>query len=79
MIRVILENRNTKVKSVLECYMNLPTGDEIKLARFHSCLEVNLDGTDEKEFYDAMVDVIFENMASFMALGSGWRLYSIIQ
>ena len=64
---------------VVECYMDLPNMEEIKPARFHSCIEVNLDGTDVKELYDTMVDTILENMATFMALGSGWRLYSIIQ
>ena len=51
----------------------------IKPADFHSDIEVNLDGTDEKELYDTMVDRIIEKMATFQSMGSGWRLYSIIQ
>ena len=51
----------------------------IKPADFHSNIEVNLDGTDEIELYDTMVERIIENMATFQSKGSGWRLYSIIQ
>ena len=50
----------------------------IKPADFHSDIEVNLDGTDEIELYDTMVERIIENMATFQSKGSGWRLYSII-
>ena len=51
----------------------------IKPAVFHSDIEVNLDGTDEIELYDTMVERIIEKMATFQSMGSGWRLYSIIQ
>ena len=33
----------------------LKTG-EMKPADFHSVIEVNLDGTDEKELYDTMIE-----------------------
>ena len=52
---------------------------EIKPADFHSDIWVNLDGTDEREFYDRMVERIIEKMATFQSMGSGWRLYNIIQ
>ena len=48
-IRVLRNNRNTKVKLILKCYMEFLTTNEIKPADFHSNIEVNLDGTDEKE------------------------------
>ena len=32
----------------------------IKPADFHSGIEVNLDGTDEKELYDTMIERIIE-------------------
>ena len=51
----------------------------IKPADLHSDIEVNLDGTDEIELYDTMVERIIEKMATFQSMGSGWRLYSIIQ
>ena len=51
----------------------------IKPADFHSDIGVNLDGTDERELYDRMVERIIEKMATFQSMGSGWRLYNIIQ
>ena len=43
-------------------------------------IEINLDGTDEKELYDTMVERILENMAAFQNKeGSPWKLHSIIQ
>ena len=55
------------------------SGTVIHPAAFHSDIEVNLDGTDEKELYDTMVERILEKMATFQSMGSGWRLRSIIQ
>ena len=49
-MRVLRNNRNTKVKLILKCYMEFLTTNEIKPADFHSNIEVNLDGTDEKSF-----------------------------
>ena len=51
----------------------------IRPADFHSNIEVNLDGTDEREIYDTMAERIIEKMATFQSEGSGWRLYSIIR
>ena len=48
-------------------------------AAFHSNIEVNLDGMDEKELYDTMVERRLEKMATYQSRGSGWRLHSIIQ
>ena len=48
-------------------------------ADFHSNIEVNLDGTNEEELYDMMVERVIEKMAIFQSMGSGWRLYSIIR
>ena len=82
MTRVLRNNRRTKVKLIFKCNMERPgtLGETvIKPADFHSYIEVNLDGTDEKEFYDTMVERIIEKMATFQTMGSGWRLYSIIQ
>ena len=51
----------------------------IKPADFYSDIGVNLDGMDERELYDRMVERIIEKMATFQSMGSGWRLYNIIQ
>ena len=52
---------------------------EIQPSAFHSDIEINLDGTDEKELYDAMVERMIEKMATFQSMGRGWRLHSIIR
>ena len=82
MTRVLRDNRKTKVKLVLKCNMergNTPEEMEIKPADFHSNMEINVDGTDEKELYVTMTERILENMASFQIMGSSWKLRCIIQ
>ena len=80
---VLRNNRRTKVKLILKCYMEKPsTLGEIIIRpfAFHSNIEVNLDGTDEDEFYITMTERIIEKMATLQqAEGSGWRLHSIIK
>ena len=78
---VLRNNRITKVKLIFKSNMerdNTPEEMVIKPADFHSDIEVNLDGTDEKELYDTMVERILENMAAFQREGSPWKLHSII-
>ena len=79
MIRVLRDNRNTKVKLILKCYMEFLTTNEIKPADFHSNIEVNLDGTDEKDLYDTMVERILEKIATFLATKSDVRFHSVIK
>ena len=82
MTRVLRNNRRTKVKLIFKCNMERPStlGETvIKPTDFHSNIEVNLEATDERELYDMMVERIIEKMATFQSMGSGLRLYSIIQ
>ena len=79
MTKVLRDNRNTKVKLILKCYMEFLTTNEIKPADFHSNIEVNLDGTDEKELYDTMVERILEKIATFLATKSDVRFHSVIK
>ena len=78
-IRVLRDNRNTKVKLILKCYMEFLTTNEIKPSDFHSNIEVNLDGTDEKDLYDTMVERILEKIATFLATKSDVRFQSVIK
>ena len=78
-IRVLRDNRNTKVKLILNCYMEFPTTNEIKPSDFHSNIEINLDGTDEKDLYDTMVERILEKIATFLATKSDVRFHSVIK
>ena len=52
--------------------------DEIKPATFHSDIEINLDGTDERELCDTTVERILENIATFIAKGSEIVFHSVI-
>ena len=79
---VVRNNRRTKVKLISKCIMergDTPEEMEIKLADFHSNIEINLDGTDEKDLYDTMVERILEKIDTFQNEGSPWRLRSIIR
>ena len=79
---VLRNNRRTKVKLILKCYMekNSILGEIIiRPFAFHSNIEVNLDGTDE-ELYNMMTERIIEKLAILQqAEGSGWRLHSIVK
>ena len=65
MTRVLRNNRRTRVKLIFKCYIHFLRTDEIKLYAFHTYIEVNLDGTDEKELYDTMMERVLENLAKF--------------
>ena len=71
---VLRINRKTKVKLILRCNMHLPRTDEINPHAFHSDIEINLDGTDDK-----MVERILEEIAKFMSKDSDVRFHSVIK
>ena len=80
MTSVLKNNRRTKVKMVLRCNMEKlgNSGAVLQPSAFHSAIEVNLDGTDEKELYDTMIEIILEKIATFQSIGRGWRFHSVI-
>ena len=56
---ILRNNRGTKVKLIFKCNMKRPSNlgeTVITPVDFHSNIEINLDGTDEKELYDTMVE-----------------------
>ena len=59
-------------------YGNAKTS-EIKPFDFHSDIEVNLHGTDEKELYDTIAERILEKIATFLATESESRFHSVIK
>ena len=81
--RILRDNRRTKVKLVLICYMQKPSilsQTIIRAANFSSEIEVNLDGMDEDDLYNRMIEKVMENMARLQQVeGSGWRFHSIIR
>ena len=80
---ILRNNRRTKVKIILICNMQKPSilGQTIiRAANFSSEIEVNLDGTDEDDLYNRMIEKVMENMARLQQVeGSGWRFHSIIR
>ena len=79
---VLRNNRRTKVNLIFKCIMEMGNNPEemvIKPADFHSDIEINLDGMDEKDLYDTMLERILEKMVTFQNEGSPWRLRSTIR
>ena len=83
MTGLLRNNRNTKVKLILKCYMNSERDNLIRDFPFHSEIEVNVEGTDENEIYITMTDTILERIANLIngssGGGSGWVFYKIIK
>ena len=68
-VELFEKNKQTKTKMILSCLMsrtNIATGEEIEeIADFHFLIETNLDGTNEEEMFNEMVERILENLANF--------------
>ena len=83
MIGLLRNNRNTKVKLILKCYMISERDNLIRDFPFHSEIEINVEGTDENEIYITMTDTILERIANLIngssGGGSGWVFYKIIK
>ena len=83
MTELLRNNRNTKVKLILKCYMISERDNLIKDFPFHSEIEVNIAGTDENDIYITMTETILERIANLIngssGGGSGWVFYKIIK
>ena len=81
--RLLRNNRNTKVKLILKCYMISERDNLIKDFPFHSGIEINVEGTNVNEIYTTMTDTILERIANLIngssGGGSGWIFYKIIK
>ena len=78
---ILRNNRNTKVRLILDCYMINDERNIIKKFAFHSNDEVNLEGTDEDDIHIIMTERILEKIAKFIhgsgGGGTGWRFYKV--
>ena len=83
MTELLRNNRNTKVKFILKCYMISEKKNLIKDFPFHSNIEINLDGTDEDDIYIIMTDTILERIANLINRNSDgvsdWPFYKVIK
>ena len=80
-MRALKENKQIKVNLIFKCNMvkEGPDGEIIRPFEFHSKIEVNLEGTDENELYNNMIDTIEEKIQKLEnAPGTGWHLQSVI-
>ena len=83
MTELLRNNRDTKVKLILKCYMISEQKNLIRDFPFHSNIVVNVEGTDENDIYTIMIDTILERIANLINGnsdgGSDWAFYKIIK
>ena len=79
MTSVLWDNRKTKVKLIFKCKIELLKTSETIERNFHSGIEVNLDGTDERDLYITMTERILQELATFIAKDTKSRFHSIIR
>ena len=74
-------NSNRNIKTILYLYVEMSQGERIQEFAFHSKgLKLILEGTDENEIYDEMVEEILEEIDMARdAEGSGWRFEKVIK
>ena len=72
-------NSNRNIKTILYLHVLMSQGETIKEFAFHSKgLKLILEGTDENEIYDEMVEEILEEIDMARdAEGSGWRFEKV--
>ena len=82
MTKTLQDNRNTKVKLVLKCFMYHTIDDITKEFAFHSDIEINLEGTDEVDIYVLMSERVLEKIARVIngdgGGGTGWVFEGVI-
>ena len=74
-------NSNRNIKTILYLHVLMSQGETIQEFAFHSKgLKLILEGTNEEETYDEMVEVILEEIDMARdAEGSGWRFEKVIK
>ena len=74
-------NSNRNIKTMLYLHVEMSQGERIDKFAFHSKgLKLILEGTNEEETYDEMVEEILEEIDMARdAVGSGWRFEKVIK
>ena len=74
-------NSNRNIKTILYLHVLMSQGETIQKFAFHSKgLKLILEGTDENDTYDEMVEEILEEVDKTReAEGSGWRFEEVIK
>ena len=80
--KIMRENRQTRVKVILNCEMSrkelFSESVEILQTCFHSETVQNLEATDESAAFDSFIETIEERIQNFNQRGSNWRFERII-
>ena len=81
-LRLMKENRQTKIKIIMNCEMvrqDLTSGNtEILNAYFHTNTIQNHEATNESEVFDNFIKTIEERIQNFNKRGSNWRFQKVI-
>ena len=76
------ENRQTRVKVILNCEMTrkelFSESTQILNSYFNSETVENLEGTDEREVYGTFIQMIEERIQNFNQRGSNWRFQRVL-
>ena len=81
-LRIMRQNRQTRVRLILNCYMtrtDLTNGNIIDAyPYFHSQTIENIEGINESEIIDSMIETIEERFQNFTNRGSNWVLERVL-
>ena len=81
-LRLMRENRQTRIRLILNCYMtrtDLTNGNIITAyPYFHSQTIENHEGTNESEIIDSVIETIKERFQNFTNRGSNWVLERVL-
>ena len=81
-LRLMKQNRQTRVRLILNCYMtrtDLTNGNVITAyPYFHSQTIENIEAINESEIIDSMIETIEERFQNFTNRGSNWVLERVI-
>ena len=80
LVPLLEKNKGIKVKLDFHCNMikQEKEGPRIERFEFHSDIELNLNGTDERDLYEKMIDRIEEKIQHLQDEDSGWRFHSVV-
>ena len=73
-------NSNRNIKTILYLYVLMSQGELMEEFAFHSKIKLILEGTDENEIYDEMIEEIEEEIEKVQdAENSGWQFLNVIK
>ena len=80
LVPLLIKNKGIKVKLDFHCFMSKEKKNgapDVMPFQFHSDIELNLEGTDEKELYRQMIGVIEAKIHALEAQESGWVFHAV--